>query len=192
MAIDFSQLREKLSLEADSALFRQVWIFSGDNNWQNESLITLLQGYENQLLWLGENAPEIIPSVTCKKAHSFLGSEKQVVIFDANEAFDVDAFAAISGIVLGGGLFVLLMPEEEKWKGIYSSHFGKRLIKSIKSTPELIIIRQGDEEVNYSVKEIKNIERIEKKRQEKDGSLSILFMVWISQNFTKKPSSMVL
>ncbi len=134
-----------LSREGDIALHRRIFILAGQKDWQKAFLQELLAGYENDSLWLGESAPEIFYSISINKAQNWLGNEKQVVIFDANNDFNPDSFAAISGIVVGGGLFFLLLPEKDRWNEIYDSYFGQRLIQSINSTAELIVINQNNE-----------------------------------------------
>ena len=138
-----------LAWKGNAALHRQVFILAGDETWQKEFLQEILHGYEHDSLWVGEQEPEVFSFVATKKAHSWLGNEKRVVIFDANKDFDPDSFAAISGIVVGGGLFFLLLPAEEKWNDVYSSYFGQRLIQSINSRSELVVIKQN-QKLNFS------------------------------------------
>lgn len=155
MSLNFSQLREVLSHKPDAALHRRIFIFAGEKSWQEDTLKEILLGYEEHSLWVGEEAAEAFPSISSKKVHSWLGREKRIVIFDANTQFDADAFAAISGIVVGGGLFILLMPAIEKWNEVYSTNFGQRFIQSIENKPELIIISQNDKEINVVEHDIK-------------------------------------
>lgn len=128
-------------------MHRYVYIFAGEEGWQKEMVIESVRNFENSTLWLGENAPDNILSDSIKKAQSWLGREKRVVIFDANEKFNPDSFAAITGIVIGGGLFILLMPPQEQWKEKYFSSFGQRLINSIKSSTAFNLIKQDDENI---------------------------------------------
>lgn len=138
-------------------MHRQAFILAGDEQWQKDASKNILQGNENDALWVGEQDPENYPFVDIKKAHTWLGKEKRVVIFDANNNFDPDSFAAISGIVMGGGLFILLLPAAEKWNDVYGSYFGQRLINSIRNTPELVVINEDDKELNFTpVKLISN------------------------------------
>lgn len=46
-----------------------------------------------------------------------LGQETDAVVFDAHSGFDVNAFAAISGTLRGGGTFYLLTPPLAEWAG---------------------------------------------------------------------------
>lgn len=153
---DLSPIKELLSQKGGASLHRKVFILAGDVVWQKEFLKDILSGYESESLWVGEQAPEQYSFVETKKAHAWLGNEKRVVIFDANKDFDPDNFAAISGIVIGGGLFFLLLPDVKKWSTIYSSHFGQRLLQSINSRSELIVINQSDEQLNLSLNKLES------------------------------------
>lgn len=126
------------------SLHRRVFILAGQRDWQKNSLKEILYGHENDSLWLGEEGPEGYPFVDVVKARKWLGKEKKVVIFDANNDFDPDSFAAISGIVIGGGLFFLLLPDKEKWTEVYDSPFGHRLIQSIHQDTDLVVIEQNN------------------------------------------------
>lgn len=150
MSPDFSNIIKLLKRKGGRALHRHVFILAGDNSWQKEVLQEILSGYEGDSLWLGEDAPEAFPAVETRQAQSWLGKEKRVVVFDANNSFDADSFAAISGIVVGGGLFILLFPPAEKWNDVYQSYFGQRLINSISHTPELIVINHNDTEFTFT------------------------------------------
>ncbi len=131
-------------------MHRQVFVLAGDKSWQKDTLKDILQGYESDSLWVGEQAPESYPFVEFRKAHNWLGNEKRVIIFDANKNFEPDSFAAISGIVVGGGFFILLLPTEDKWDKIYPSLFGQRLLQSINNMTELVVIKQNVEKFNFS------------------------------------------
>lgn len=148
---DLSLIKELLSHKGGSFLYRQVLILAGDEEWQKEFLLEILSGHEDKSLWVGEKAPEEFPFVETKKAPGWLGNEKRVVIFDANKDFDPDSFAAISGIVIGGGLFFLLLPEKEQWNKLYSSHFGQRTIQSINNHPDFIIINKNNDKFKFSL-----------------------------------------
>ena len=170
MVLNFSQLEQNLLADNQASLPRQMLILAGTKQWQLDSLRHLLSNHINETLWVGSEAPDKITSCTVKKAHQWLGGEKKLVVFDANDFqaeqleqskllkpskqsasyFDADAFAAISGIVVGGGFLILLMPEQEQWLQLYPSLFGQRLIKSIKANSEIIIVREADNEIKLN------------------------------------------
>lgn len=152
----FAQIGKMLIREGGSTLHRQVFVLAGGETWQKNVLQNILQGYETESLWVGEQEPENFPFVSTKKVHSWLGSEKKIVIFDANSIFDPDCFAAVSGIVVGGGLFFLLMPPKEKWNSVYFTPFGQRLIKNIVEAPELVVITEKDNSVKFHSDTIDN------------------------------------
>ena len=95
---------------------RELIVFSGEQDWclhsVNEWLPYLL---EEQGLWLGEGVPEAMPVIHAAKASQWLGRERQFVVFNGWSGFDVDAFGAISGVVKGGGVMFLLVPELAQW-----------------------------------------------------------------------------
>jgi len=150
LTLNFSQIRDILSQKPDSARHRNILVLAGESHWQKDCLENILKEHENDSLWLGDEPLPDIPAVAVKQAQSWLGREKQVVIFDANSFFNADAFAAISGIVMGGGVFILLMPAVERWDNVYLSFFGQRLVHSLTSTPELVIVKQTDTEISIS------------------------------------------
>lgn len=47
------------------------------------------------------------------------------------------------------------MPAVDKWNQVYSSNFGQRLVQSIHSRSELVIVQQGEQEINFSQAELK-------------------------------------
>lgn len=57
-----------------------------------------------------------------KQAISLLGLESEAIIFNAHQldssikAFDANAFGALCGTIVGGGLLILLVPEWMQWK----------------------------------------------------------------------------
>ena len=150
MSHNFSEIIKALSQPTAITLYRQVLILAGEDIWQKDSLKYILNEHKDDALWVGNDVADIFHSISIKQAHSWLGREKQVVIFDATRKFDADAFAAISGIVVGGGFFILLMPDEEKWNEVYSSAFGQRLIQSIYSKKEITLVRQSDENIYFN------------------------------------------
>ncbi|MDQ5769720.1 tRNA(Met) cytidine acetyltransferase TmcA [Thiothrix subterranea] len=62
---------------------------------------------EGEVFWLTGNA--------IKKAHTLLGQECDALVFDAHSGFDVNAFAAVSGTLRGGGTLFLLIPPLDAW-----------------------------------------------------------------------------
>jgi tRNA(Met) cytidine acetyltransferase len=61
------------------------------------------------------DAAHIAGALPAKKAHTLLGQECAVLVFDAHSGFDVNAFAAVSGTLCGGGTLFLLIPPLDEW-----------------------------------------------------------------------------
>ena len=159
MSMNFSSIRKLLLSTGGASLHRHVFILAGDEAWQQNTLQEILLDFEDSSLWVAEKNSERFPSVSVEKAKTWLGNEKQVVIFDANKNFDPDSFAAITGIVVGGGIFFLLLPSKDKWNKIYPTFFGKRLLKSIYDKAELIVINQNEPCFDFIPKQIEPIIR---------------------------------
>ena len=159
MDINYAPIRKLLSSAGGASLHRHIFILAGDEAWQKNTLQEILLDFEESSLWVGEQQSERFPSISAKKAKTWLGNEKQVVIFDANKTFDPDSFASITGIVVGGGLFFLLLPSKDKWNQIYPTLFGQRLLKSINDSTKLIVINQSESIFNFIPKKTEPIIR---------------------------------
>lgn len=138
--------------QCSANLHRHIYVLAGDKAWQKALLISILQGVESEVLWLTDEdvnkCTASIETLPFKKAKSWLGNEKKVVIYDANKNFEPDSFAAISGIIVGGGVLFLLMPETNRWNTVYPLAFGQRLLKRITESPEIIVINETDGFIN--------------------------------------------
>ena len=148
MLQNFSKIQKILSSPPESGRHRHIIVLAGKSDWQKDSLEVILKDYESSCLWLGSEPLTTVTSAPVKQAQNWLGQEKQVVVFDANTHFNADAFAAITGIVVGGGIFFLLMPPVELWDEVYLSFFGQRLVQSITSSKSINIIKQSDDDIN--------------------------------------------
>lgn len=65
-------------------------------------------------LWIS-NSPLITAALPAQKAKMVLGREFDAIVFDAFSGLDVNALAAVSGTLRGGGVFILLSPPLENW-----------------------------------------------------------------------------
>ena len=54
-------------------------------------------------------------AIASNKAHILLGQECDLLIFDAHSGLEVNALAAVSGTLCGGGILGLLTPPLEQW-----------------------------------------------------------------------------
>ncbi len=70
---------------------------------------------ERSVLWIGHSAPAGISCRPAAKALNTLGGEFRIVVFDAWSGFNPDAFCAVTGTLVGGGLLICLTPSLQDW-----------------------------------------------------------------------------
>ncbi|WJW75978.1 GNAT family N-acetyltransferase [Thiohalobacter sp. IOR34] len=121
----------------------------------------LLAGMTGQALaWYGGEAPSQVPQIAPGQARGRLGQALDVLVFDAHQGFDPDAFGALCGTLRAGGLLLLLTPPLETWPArpdpacarIVPAPFGiadaggrflQRLVRLIRSELGLMRIEDG-------------------------------------------------
>ena len=99
-----------------------LWIADDASCARRKALSLMAAGRWRSPLWIGPDSsspsgvstgPQSSVRLSASRARSRLGSEHDLVVFDAvspQAGFDPDAFGAISGTVQAGGWLVLLMP----------------------------------------------------------------------------------
>ncbi|WP_298840470.1 GNAT family N-acetyltransferase [uncultured Salinicola sp.] len=123
---DHSPLGDWLTGRSDDLRRRRwrgvLWIAGAAPQAVRKALAWIAAGRWQSPLWIGPEPassghasplPEGVPRLSASRARSQLGSEHDLVIFDAVSSaagFDPDAFGAISGTLLAGGWLVLLTP----------------------------------------------------------------------------------
>ncbi|MDD5391506.1 MAG: GNAT family N-acetyltransferase [Thiothrix sp.] len=70
---------------------------------------------------------EVAGALPAKKTHTLLGQECAALVFDAHSGFDVNAFAAVSGTLRGGGTLFLLTPPLDDWAGFADPDYRRFL-----------------------------------------------------------------
>lgn len=142
---------------------RRLVVLAGSETWCHR----MAQGLVLELsvqgpLWVGRSAPKQIPSLTPSRASTLLGTETELLVYDASSGFDADAFGALSGTLVGGGLLFLLTPDLSEWPhyadpehariavaGIPASavtgRFLARLVRLIREDPTVIRLEQNGE-----------------------------------------------
>ena len=113
-----SVFARSLIREAGAARHRRALVLAGEAIWTlHAARACLRETPYTDILWLSTRAPEGSRSIEASKAHKVLGSEVDVLVFDAHSGFDPDAFGAVVGCVRGGGLLLLLTPPLCEWPG---------------------------------------------------------------------------
>ncbi len=122
MEYRFESLCGQLLDEAKSCRQRRLLVLAGDRQWgrQQVAILQQLMMEREPLLapcWVSDKgagwpSERVIP---VNKHQALLGSEFQLLIFDACSGMNADALGAASGVVVGGGLMVLLIPPLDQW-----------------------------------------------------------------------------
>lgn len=102
---------------------RVLVILSGQKHWQSAQLKELWAPLES-VLSIGSKKEYLssqclntsIETIDNKELIHFLGQELDGVILDASEGLSANTLGIASGMIKGGGLFILLTPELEKWR----------------------------------------------------------------------------
>jgi len=92
------------------------------------SSTVLLKDISNALLELTENKA-LVSRTSTLKANDIIGREYDLIIFFIHPEFDPNLFAAISGTLKTGGLFILLVAENDK-----HTPFSHYIVKTIRES----------------------------------------------------------
>lgn len=120
---------------------RAVLVLSGERDYCYTSAHQLLvqAGCESILQVSSKMQGALAPN----KARTQLGQEYDGIVFDVFDQFDVDAFAAISGTLRGGGLLCLLIPEPDAWPAFATSRFLQRAWPLLSKHPAVFYLPQS-------------------------------------------------
>jgi len=136
---------------------RRALILSGECEWCRSAaagVVTLFPA--DQCLLISSQSAAEIQMITNREVFKHLGSEADLVIYDAHDGFDADAFGAVSGVIRGGGLLLLLTPPLNSWPSLPDpeaerlfssaagpSHFIQRFIAVAQQAEGVTIVEQG-------------------------------------------------
>ncbi len=141
-----------LQQQARAANQRALVIAAGNPAWSQPLADRLWsQTPLEQRLWLGESPDQPQQLAPCRAAQ-LLGQERQLVILDAHAGFSADAFGAISGTLVGGGLLLMRVPPLAEWPGqtaanpyaCADSRFIRHLIHHIQQDPAPLLLEEPD------------------------------------------------
>ncbi len=152
---------QDLLLRAGTARHRYCLVISGDRAWTRKIALQVHeQMHERARIWLSDSPPANTSVVDVKKIQNILGDEVDLVFFDAWSGFNPDLFGAISGVIRGGGLLILLTPFLREWPQFFdpeyqritvyptppeamTGRFLERLVNIIQHDPGTVILEQG-------------------------------------------------
>ncbi len=146
---------EQLQQLAQAQRWRSLVVLVGDEHWSSEHLHATLtqclsaqpssQYSQPQGIVYGDVANlehycQLVP-VQRKNYAQYLGTEQAVIVFNARNAlnnneidFDVDAFAALSGALIAGGIFLLLLSPAQHQQlndGASQDYFMQRFLRQL-------------------------------------------------------------
>lgn len=88
---------------------------AGPRRWGREQATGVLAGLDREVLWITDTPPPGAEHLPAARARSLLGRDLQAAVFDAWAGLDLEALGAVTGAVVGGGVFLLLCPPLEDW-----------------------------------------------------------------------------
>ena len=149
----------RLHQQAIDHFHRCALVLSGEKNWcySTADQIITAQGFESVLI-VSENIPMGLSSA---KARTQLGKEHDAIVFDAYQAFEIDAFGAVAGTLCGGGFLILLVPEENSWPELETSRFLQRALPFIKKHDSVYFVDQHKGLPEISISDTENVNHIE-------------------------------
>ena len=156
-------LAQALQQQARDAFHRRLLLLSGSDTWCHNTALEVMQVFSStKPLWVGRSKVRGIPQLINAQVAGLLGSETDLLIYDAHSGFDADAFGVLCGTLKGGGLLLLLTPPLSRWSeypdpehariavaGIppaaVTGRFLGRLVRLLQSDPWVCHIEQGGE-----------------------------------------------
>ncbi|MGF1700300.1 GNAT family N-acetyltransferase [Photobacterium makurazakiensis] len=127
--------------QATTANIRYLVIAQGNQEWGIELSRHFASLLPNSLVCGGE-AIDQIPFIPTKKAKQKLGQECQCLIFNMHNGFDAEAFGALSGTIIGGGILLLMVGDE--FNATQCSAFRNRLSKLF-SDKNVVYLKQNED-----------------------------------------------
>lgn len=140
---------------------RATLLLSGDADWTATHAWRCVAALPDQVpTWLTER-PLADDALPLRAADRLLGSDLDLLVYDAHSGFDPDGFGAATGAIRGGGLLLLLTPPLGDWPDLtdpqaeriavwpntaasVGRRFPGRLARLFGSDPGLIHLDQGD------------------------------------------------
>lgn len=120
---------------------RQLLRLQGDLSWCYQQAEYLVKQLQRDYFWCGPCPDSLIP-IAYKQ---ILGQEIPLLIINAYDSFDANAFAASAGCLRGGGLLILLTPQEIPEHDLFYQYLSAQL-----SAYKFVAIRQGNAFPEYA------------------------------------------
>ncbi|NQY64576.1 MAG: tRNA(Met) cytidine acetyltransferase [Alteromonadaceae bacterium] len=164
----FDQYRQQAELMKQ----RRLVILSGESSWAL-SLLTRINSFPlnqeslnqeplnknsnkliNNIWHIYSDDPLFSANINRQNYRFKLGTESQYVVF-ADSQFNIDAFAALSGTIVAGGILFLLLPADFEKSSLYlNSCFMQRLVNKVKNNLLVTVLEQGSVEYELDENEL--------------------------------------
>jgi tRNA(Met) cytidine acetyltransferase len=138
---------------------RRLLVISGSHEWCEalaRQCLASVAAQGKKVLWVGEG-DDAVSTSRCKH---YLGTECDLLIYDAFAGLNANALSAISGTLVGGGVMLLLTPALQDWPGFAdpdyqrflayphsavdsSQFFLSRLVQGLKACRHACLVQQG-------------------------------------------------
>ncbi|KGK00631.1 tRNA(Met) cytidine acetyltransferase TmcA [Thalassotalea sp. ND16A] len=119
---------------------RGMLVFVGHQDWLIEQLNSLSNvAYFSSVLAFSQQPIVGLKHVNNKNYRQQLGTEHQTIFFSVDDDFKVDAFAALSGTLVAGGVLLLTIAEEH----VKNSAFCQRFLALIRDYPQIHLLKQS-------------------------------------------------
>lgn len=123
---------------------RGMLVLVGTDEWLNDQITSTFNNSAviEPLIYSEKKLGQAIskPVINNKNYRQQLGSEHYLILFDGSENFNVDAFAALSGTLVAGGVLILLLTQ----KDVKQSAFLQRFICCAQRYQEIKIVNQDE------------------------------------------------
>ncbi|QHQ14871.1 GNAT family N-acetyltransferase [Pectobacterium parmentieri] len=94
---------------------RRLLVLSGEPNWCEAQALALSCQSTGDWLWVSEDAPGSVTSLSTSRVRTLLGREFLHAVFDARKGVDVEALAMLSGTLQAGSWLIMLVPSWPSW-----------------------------------------------------------------------------
>ena len=149
-----SPLAQSIHGLALSSGHRRMVLVEGAADWACQIAASwLTQVPVDRVLWVGDGACADVTCCTPGEANRWLGSERQLLIWNGRSGYAPDALAALAGTLVAGGVFLMLLPPLEDWSSTLSDtgddlkasaqRFSHRLIQGLLADPAILRLRQA-------------------------------------------------
>jgi tRNA(Met) cytidine acetyltransferase len=158
---NLTKLIEHVLAQAASARHRGMLIVAGDVVYcRNMATQVVRVANLSRVTWVSNCEQADAQVLSASETKQLLGQERDMIVFDAHAGFDADAFGAVSGVIPGGGLLLLLCPPLTQWAQLpdpaaeriavwpyeiadISGRFIRRLISVLQQAHGVMLVEQG-------------------------------------------------